>query len=72
VATKARAHIDGSKHAPKEKTMKLMIAAVMAMFAVAALATTEASAKGIPITAHRCKIPHYSHGIVYFTNGICR
>jgi hypothetical protein len=56
----------------KEKPMKLMIAAMMAVFAVAALPVAQASAKGIPITAHRCKIPHYTHGIVWYTNGICR
>jgi hypothetical protein len=54
--------------------MKWMIGAtMMAVFAGAALTTNGASARGIPITAHYCKVPHFTpSGLVYFTKGICR
>jgi hypothetical protein len=63
-----------ARNKKRETTMKMLISAAMiAMFAVAALTTTEASARGIPLTAHRCKIPHFTKsGIVFYTVGICR
>ena len=53
--------------------MKLMIAATMVMFAVAALTTTEASAR-VPVSAHHCMIHHKSPwgGPGYWTRGLCR